>query len=54
LGDLQTAYENLELADQAAQRTGNAQLQAIARVQMSQVLQQLSMATPIPPETPTE
>ena len=54
LGDLQTAYENLELADQAAQRIGNAQLQAIARVQMSQVLQQLSMATPVPLETPTE
>jgi len=51
LGDLMASYENFELADQTAQRIDNAQLQAIARVQMSQVLQQLSMATPVPLET---
>jgi len=46
LGDIQKAIENYQLADEAASRLDNPQLQAIARINLSNALQRISIATP--------
>lgn len=47
MGNINSALERLELADAAAERLGNAQLQAIIRVNLSNIIQKVS-ATPTP------
>jgi tetratricopeptide (TPR) repeat protein len=45
LGDMDAAITSYEQADQAAERTGNVQLQAIARVSMSNAMQMITLPT---------
>jgi len=45
LGDINNAIESYEKADEIAQRTGNAQLQAMIRVSMSNAYQHITMPT---------
>jgi tetratricopeptide (TPR) repeat protein len=45
LGDIQKAIESYTLADEIAQRTGNAQLQAIIRVSLSNAYQKFTLPT---------
>jgi tetratricopeptide (TPR) repeat protein len=45
LGDINNAIVSYETADEIAQRSGNAQLQAIIRISMSNAYQQISLPT---------
>lgn len=45
LGDTKNAIDSLEQADDIAQQTGNAQLQAIIRISLSSVYQQVTIPT---------
>jgi len=51
LGDIQAAIDSYESADETAQRIGNLQLQAIARVSMSNAMQRVILPTNEVPET---
>ncbi len=46
LGEVENAIENYELASDAAERTGNPQLQVIARMSMAQLMQSAPLMTP--------
>ncbi len=45
LGDINAAITSYELADETAERTGNVQLQAIARVSISNAMQMITLPT---------
>jgi tetratricopeptide (TPR) repeat protein len=52
-GDLQSALDDLETADELARESGDARLEAAARVQLAIVLQMIS-ASPLPTSTPAQ
>jgi len=54
MGDTQKAIESLEKADEIAQKSGNAQLQAIIRISLSSAYQSISFPTPDGTETGVE
>jgi tetratricopeptide (TPR) repeat protein len=50
LGDISSATAKLELADETAGKLGNAQLQAVIRVNLSTILQKVPATTPPTPD----
>jgi tetratricopeptide (TPR) repeat protein len=52
-GDLWSALDDLEKADELAQESGDLQLQAVARMERAMVMQMIS-ASPLPTPTPTQ